>query len=117
MGEEIRVAVHDRENAKVIDLVGDVTTFAEEAIRRAYQDVCADGAHNVVLNFHEDDYINSAGIAILINIVTEARKRDQRLIMSGLSEHFQRIFRMVGLAQYAELHTTLDEAIASFGGN
>ena len=113
MSDEIQVAIREQNGATVIDLVGDVTTFAEESINQAYQSVSADGATNVVFNFRENDYINSAGIAILIGVVTEARKREQRLLMTGLSAHFQKIFRMVGLTQYADLYPTVDEALAS----
>jgi anti-anti-sigma factor len=113
MTDEIQVTVSFERGATIIDLAGDVTTFAEEAINKAYHDASSDGAHNIIFNFREDDYINSAGIAILIGIVTEARKRDQRLLMTGLSIHFQKIFRMVGLSQYADLYPSLKEALAS----
>ena len=113
MSDQIQVMVRFEENATIIGLVGDVTTFAEEAVLKAYQDASSDGAHNIIFNFRENDYINSAGIAILIGVVTEARKRDQRLLMTGLSNHFQKIFRMVGLTQYADLYPTLQEALAS----
>lgn len=113
MSEQIQVTIRFEKGATIIDLAGDVTTFAEEAINKAYEKASSDGAHNIILNFREDDYINSAGIAILIGIVTEARKRDQRLLMTGLSSHFQKIFRMVGLTQYADLYLSVDEALAS----
>jgi anti-anti-sigma factor len=113
MNDDIQVTVRFERGATIIDLTGDITTFAEEAINEAYHNASSDGAHNVIFNFREDDYINSAGIAILIGIVTEARKRDQRLLMTGLSGHFQKIFRMVGLTQYANVYPTLEEALAS----
>ena len=113
MSDDIQVTVRFERGATIIDLAGDITMFAEEAINEAYHDASSDGAHNIIFNFREDDYINSAGIAILIGIVTEARKRDQRLLMTGLSGHFQKIFRMVGLTQYANVYPTLEEALAS----
>jgi len=116
MSDDIQVSVRDEDNATIIDLVGDVTTFAEEAITQAYQSASSDGAENIIFNFRENDYINSAGIAILIGVVTEARKRDQKLLMTGLSAHFQKIFRMVGLTQYADLHPTVPDALASLNG-
>jgi anti-anti-sigma factor len=117
MSDEIQVSVRWKDDAAVIDLVGDVTTFAEEAINQAYQSASSDGAINIIFNFRENDYINSAGIAILIGVVTEARKRDQKLLMTGLSAHFQKIFRMVGLTQYADLYSSVDDALASINGN
>ncbi len=116
MSDEIQVSVWTEGSATVIDLVGDVTTFAEEAINQAYQGASSEGATNIIFNFRENDYINSAGIAILIGVVTEARKRDQRLLMTGLSAHFQKIFRMVGLTQYADLFPTVKDALASLNG-
>jgi anti-anti-sigma factor len=113
MTDEIQVTLRFEKGATIIDLAGDVTTFAEEAIHKAYQEASSNGAQNVIFRFRESDYINSAGIAILIGIVTEARKRDQRLLMTGLSKHFQKIFRMVGLTQYADLYPSLDDALAS----
>jgi anti-anti-sigma factor len=116
MSDEIQVSVRGEQSATIIDMVGDVTTFAEDAINQAYQDASANGAKNIVFNFRENDYINSAGIAILIGVVTEARKRDQKLLMTGLSAHFQKIFRMVGLTQYADLYPSVEDALASLNG-
>ena len=113
MSDEVQITIREENDATVIDLVGDVTTFAEDAINQAYQTASADGATNIIFNFRENDYINSAGIAILIGVVTEARKKDQKLLLTGLSVHFQKIFRMVGLTQYADLYPTVEEALAS----
>ena len=113
MSDEIHVSIREQNGATVIDLVGDVTTFAEDAINQAYQSASENGASNIIFNFRENDYINSAGIAILIGIVTEARKQDQKLLMTGLSIHFQKIFRMVGLTQYADLYPSVDDALSA----
>jgi anti-anti-sigma factor len=112
--DELTVSTRDREGVAIIDLVGDVTTFAEEKINSAYREVTNKGARFVLLNFRQNDYINSAGIAILIGIVTEVNRNSQKLAVSGLSQHFQKIFRMVGLAQYAEIYQDEDEALAGF---
>lgn len=114
--DELKVSMRTRESASIIDLEGDVTTFAEEKINAAYKQVSANGATQILLNFRQSDYINSAGIAILIGIVTEVNRKGQRLAVSGLSPHFQKIFRMVGLAQYAEIYQSEDEAIDGLAG-
>lgn len=111
MSDGIQVDVQRVDNkTAIIHLAGDVTTFAEKEINNAYQSVSTDGLQNIIFNFRENDYINSAGIAILIGVVTEARKKNQRLLMAMPSSHFQKIFRMVGLTQYADIYSSLDEA-------
>ncbi len=112
--DELTVSTRERDGVAIIDLSGDVTTFAEEKINNAYHEVTSKGARHVLLNFRQNDYINSAGIAILIGIVTEVTRNEQKLAVSGLSPHFQKIFRMVGLAQYAEIYQDEEEALAAF---
>jgi anti-anti-sigma factor len=109
MAEELRANVRRQGELAIIDLEGDVTIFAEEAISRAYQEASDDNPTNIALNFTRSEYINSAGIAVIINIVTEARKNSQRIFIVGLTPHFQKIFKMVGLAQYAQILDTEEE--------
>lgn len=112
--DELSVSTRERDGIAIIDLVGDVTTFAEEKINNAYAEVTNRGARHILMNFRQNDYINSAGIAILIGIVTEVNRHNQKLAVSGLSQHFQKIFRMVGLAQYADIYQTEEEAVQAF---
>lgn len=109
--DELKVTTRQRDGVWIIDLEGDVTTFAEDAITSAYEKVSGEGAKHIVINSRQSDYINSAGIAILIGVVTEVNRKGQKLAISGLSAHFQKIFRMVGLAQYADIYAGEDEAV------
>ena len=76
--DELSVSTRERDGVAIIDLVGDVTTFAEEKINSAYAQVTGQGAKHILLNFRQNDYIN-AGIAILIGIVTEVNRNNQKL--------------------------------------
>ena len=113
LDDELEVSTRTEENVTIIDLKGDVTTFADAKITDAYRTASAAGARNLVLNFRRSDYINSAGIAILIRIVTEVNRAGQKLAMSGLNDHFQKIFRMVGLSQYADIYDDEAQAVAA----
>lgn len=117
VNDDIEVKMRSANNAVIIDLIGDLTTFASEAVSNAYGSVTDQGVRNIIFNFRQNDYINSAGIAILIGLVTEARRRGQTILVTGLSLHFQKIFRMVGLTQYTDIYQNVDEALAHLGGN
>ena len=99
----------------VIDLGGEVTTFAEEVVNGAYKQASEQGAKHILLNFKDVEYINSAGISVIIGLLTEARKGDQTLMITGLTPHYTKIFQMMGLAQYAPLFETEDEAAQAAG--
>jgi len=54
----------------------------------------------VVLNFCAVDYINSSGIDLLIRLVRQARDKSLTVPANDVSEHYQKIFQMVGLTIY-----------------
>jgi anti-anti-sigma factor len=113
MANETQATLRDVPPLTVIDLAGEVTTFAEEAVNAAYKEASERGARNILLNFKDVDYINSAGIAVIIGLLTEARKTDQTLLITGLNAHYTKIFQMMGLAQYAPLYDTEEAAVLS----
>jgi anti-anti-sigma factor len=111
MPDELVVSVRRRDRLAIIQFSGDVTTFAEDVARDAYQQAVRDGEHNVALDFSTCEYINSAGVAVVIGLVTEARRQGRRVFAFGLSPHYQKIFRMVGLADYMELCDSEDDTV------
>ena len=111
MAQELKVTSRRSGAVLVLDLQGDVTMFAEAELTRAYHQGVDSGARDLVLSFAGTDYINSAGIAIIISLLTEARASGVTLVISGLSSHYQKIFRMVGLTQYAEVFDSEDAAV------
>jgi anti-anti-sigma factor len=99
----------------VIDLQGEITAFADEAITGAYRAAAEQGAQHILFNFAGADYINSAGISILIGILTDTRDAHQHLLMTGLTPHYRKIFEMMGLAKYAPIFDSEEAARQSAG--
>lgn len=97
-------------SATILAFSGDISSTSRDAILGAYHGL--DGqAHHVLLDFTGVDYINSSGIAIIIQMLLEAGKAGTQTIgIFGLTPHFQKVFTMVGINKYAALHK--DEAAA-----
>ncbi|MGQ9533161.1 MAG: STAS domain-containing protein [Desulfotomaculales bacterium] len=112
MTEELTVVSRREGDAVIFDLAGDLTKKAEAAVLEAYQRATAQGVRRLLFNFHAVKYINSSGIAILIAVIAEARKRDQEVGGFGLSAHYTRIFEMTGLPQYMRLYEDEGRALA-----
>ncbi|MBM4338421.1 MAG: STAS domain-containing protein [Deltaproteobacteria bacterium] len=114
MNKDIEVSISNKNDISIIAIRGDVTAITGEAIEKAYQKVSADGTKKVLLCFDKDSYINSGGIAILIGIAAESRENDQTIRITGLSDHFQKIFSMVGLTKYTEIFPSEEAALKDF---
>lgn len=114
MRDEIKATIRHLNSTSIIGLEGDVTSTSETVINEAYQQVLDRESKKILLDFRDVDYINSAGIAVLIGIVTECRRKDIILAICGLTPHFQKIFKMVGLMQYTTVYEDEAAALASF---
>lgn len=111
MGQENEIRLETRGVVTLMDIQGDVTTFSEPFLNEAYQNVNDQGAKTILLSFDEGAYINSGGIAILIQLLAETRRHGQQIGITGLSPHFQKIFNMVGITKFAKIYETVEEAV------
>ena len=95
----------------LLDIQGDITSFSEPFLTEAYQNVNDQGASNILLKIDTDAYINSGGIAVLIQILSQTRQNNQNIGIAGVSAHFKKIFSMVGITKFADIHDTVESAI------
>jgi anti-anti-sigma factor len=93
----------------MISLSGELTAAAEPAIEQGYQQASDRGVKNIIVNLAENNYITSAGIAVLIGLMAEVRQREQRLLIA-IAPHHRKVFQMVGLTRYAAVDS-LDEIL------
>lgn len=97
----------------IFSLSGDITSTAKDMILGAYRRLDGSASH-LLLDFTGVDYINSSGIAIIIEMLLEAGKSGNRSVgIFGLSSHFNKVFTMVGINRYAALHGDETAALAA----
>jgi anti-anti-sigma factor len=112
MSTELKVETEKIQGVAVLKMEGDVTSFAETDLMGAFDSGLAAGDKKFILDFTKVDYINSSGIAIIIQILSKAKKEEARVLCCGLTPHFQKVFEMVGLKKYTEILGNREEALA-----
>ena len=120
----MQVEMHDSNEIKleshgavtIMEIQGDITAFSEPFLNEAYQKANAEGATRLLLKIDEGSYINSGGIAVLIQILAQTKKNNQVIGITGISDHFQKIFHMVGITKFARIHKSLPEALETMAG-
>ncbi len=95
----------------VLRFSGDISSASRDAVLGSYEGLNKNNP--VLLDFSKVDYINSSGIALVIQIMMEANKSGQRVSAFGLTPHFQKVFTMVGITKYASLYPDEVSAKAS----
>ncbi len=89
----------------IIDIQGEVTASAENALMAAYTEASSPTTRVLLLNFSGLEYMNSSGIGLLVTLLIRVNRQKQRLCAFGLSEHYRYIFEL----------TRLNDAIRIFG--
>src|SRR3712207_7426802 len=87
----------------VIDLNGEINGFAQEALDAAYDEAEGENPQTILLNFEGVDYINSTGIALIVNLLARARATKRNLVAYGLSEHYVEIFNITRLSDFVSV--------------
>lgn len=100
----------------VIDIRGEVTVAAENALTDAYTQASAD-SRAVILNFAALEYMNSSGIGLLVTLLIRAQRNGIKLFAVGLSEHYREIFELTRLNEAIALFPNEADALATLNPN
>jgi anti-sigma B factor antagonist len=97
----------------VLRFEGDIASTSKDAVLGTFQSLPKETTKLVLLDFTGVDYINSSGIALVIQLLIEASNSGQKVYCFGLSAHFTKVFTMVGITKYAGLFPSQTEALAA----
>jgi anti-sigma B factor antagonist len=97
----------------VLRFAGDITSASKAAVLGTYQGM-PESTKRILLDFSGVDYLNSSGIALIIQMMIAASKSGQSIQTFGLKPHFQKVFTMVGITKYTKLHPDETTACAAF---
>ena len=113
---ETRIAMSVRapkEEVRVIDIAGELTSFGEGVLTEAYEDADRPGVKSVLLNFEKLDYMNSGGIGLLVTTLIRAQRKGQTLGAYGLNDHYRENFSLTRLDEAIGIYPSEAEALAT----
>jgi anti-anti-sigma factor len=111
VSETCKVAVERRGDLAIFWTDGYINNQGgEEIAREAYTQLDA-GARALVLNLEKTKIVNSIGISILIEVLERVMDRKGVLAFCSLTPTIDKTFRIMGLAQYAAIYPTEEEAV------
>jgi anti-sigma B factor antagonist len=106
----LEIKMRSQGTLAVIELIGEISSAADEILNRAYEDAIRANPGAILINFSKVDYINSTGIALILNLLVKAGRSHRRLVGYGLSDHYRELFRITRLADFMRI--VKDEAAA-----
>ena len=104
-------SVENKGNFAILHLAGEVDMNNSAGARDAMLGCLAQKRH-LIVDMHEVEYIDSSGIASLVEAFQESRKRGTRFSLVAVSPPALRVFELARLDKVFTIHARLEDALA-----
>lgn len=108
----MKIAVRNVGDATVVEVDGDVDLGTSPALRRTLFESLPLAA-KVALNLEAIRYIDSSGIATLIEVLRDSQRLNKEFVLFGLSPAVQDVFRLTHVIRIFRVFQTEQEALGA----
>jgi len=110
----VQIAARPATGGTILDITGDIDLAHSPAMRKALlQEIKEKKTPKVFLNLEKVRYIDSSGIASLVEGLKASRDMGTRLILYGLSKTVREVMELSRLQNIFEIHESEAQALAS----
>jgi anti-sigma B factor antagonist len=110
----VQISVRRMDSVAILDVSGDIDLANSPEMRKALlNEVREKRMPRVLLNLSEVRYIDSSGVASLIESLKAARDIGSRFILFGLSGPAREVLQLSRLLKVFEIYDTETEALAA----
>jgi anti-sigma B factor antagonist len=110
----VQIATRAVEGGTILDITGDIDLAHSPAMRKALLlEIKEKKMRKVFLNLKDVRYIDSSGIASLVEGLKASREMSSRLILYALNKTVREVMELSRLQKLFEIFETEDQAIAS----
>ena len=114
----MELSTRQLENATVLDVVGDITLYNSPNVRKVLLDLLrGKRARHVIVNLEKVRYIDSAGVASLVEGLKISRDLKSEFSLFGLSKTTREVLELTRLIKVFDVYETEAEAVRGKAGD
>jgi len=98
----------------IVELNGELDNESADQLRANVEELINDGKINIILNFKNLSYSNSAGLRELIALYKLAASKSGNLKLCSLQPQLEDLFSFTNLKKVFSIFKSEEEALASF---
>jgi anti-sigma B factor antagonist len=108
----VKISVREVGAAKVVEVEGEVDLSTSPALRRTLLETLPT-VGKLALNLRSIRYIDSSGIATLVEVLNRSRHLQKEFVLFGLSPAVQEVFRLTHVVRIFQVFQTEQEALGT----
>ncbi len=98
----------------LLRVTGDVDAGTVDGLRQRIDELLAAGEHRFVVDLTNVPFMDSAGLATLVQLFKRVRIGEGDVRIAGLQPDVRRIFELVRLTRVFDVYDSADAAVASY---
>jgi len=106
--------IRNNGEVSIIDLAGQLTSFASGALRNTIGDLIKQGRKKIVLNVGDLAYLDSSGVGELANCYMSVIKQSGEMKVVGLTAKVEEILKITQLYRVFQEFQNEEAALSSF---
>jgi anti-sigma B factor antagonist len=106
----MKISIRDVGPAKIVEVDGDVDLGTSGVLRRTLFAALPE-TPILALNLEAIRYIDSSGIATLIEVLNDSRRLNKQFVLFGLSTAIEEVFRLTHVIRIFRIVETEQEAL------
>ncbi|MCD8501288.1 MAG: STAS domain-containing protein [Bacillaceae bacterium] len=107
----IKMMIQNLESIAILKWNEEVTLKCINQFEHALRLLLGKNSEHLIINFEGTEYMNSAGIGVLVDTVMRARKDHRQVILSNVESILMEILEIVKLEKFIKIFPTLEEAM------
>ena len=108
------IKVENKEGLAVCHVVGEIDINSSPDIKKAFDKLISKKEPKIVINFAKVTYVDSSGLATLVELLKNMRAYGGRMRLANLSPKVKSLFEITKLDKLFEILADEAEAISTF---
>lgn len=110
----MQIAMRQSGNATILDISGDIDLYNSPGLRKALLETLREArVARVIVNLKAVRYIDSSGVASLVEGLKVSRELGSRMVLFGLSQAAREVLELSRLIRVFEVYENEEQALAS----
>jgi anti-sigma B factor antagonist len=110
MDRQLKSSTRSERGTVIVEVAGQIDLGTSPALRKTLLESLK-GTHRLAINLTAVEYIDSSGIASLLEVLKEARKTEKRLVLFGLTGAVLQVLELTRLTRVFEILETEEQAL------
>lgn len=110
----MNIKIDQKNNVWVCRMNGEIDINTAPQIKKVFDKILSEKREKILINFKEVSYVDSSGLATLVEMLKNIRSYGGKLKLSNLSSKIRGLFEITKLEKLFDISNNEEEALNSF---